>query len=155
MKVREFRPTDLIELVNMVTESVHGLASAEYDEEQRKTWAPVPWDLDHWQQKITGQRILLAEHEGELIGCIGYEPDGHLDILFTATGHARKGVATTLYRQVETELRTIGVAQILTEASAVARPFFARQGFLVREQQSVERGSVSLHRFLMSKCLRS
>lgn len=44
-------------------------------------------------------------------------------------GFARRGVASGLYRRIETTLSTRGTTVITTHASLAARPFFDHHGF--------------------------
>lgn len=151
MRIREFRPTDLEAVAALFTDSVHGLAGGHYDAEQRAAWAPVPPDLDRWRTKVAMQKLLLAEADGELMGMIGFEPDGHVDVLFTAAAHVRKGVAQALHDAAVAELAAVGVTELFTEASEVARPFFARQGYEVERHEVVPCRGSSLSRYVMRR----
>ncbi len=97
--------------------------------------------------------MLLAHHDGQLAGFIGFSLDGHIDLLFTAPGYARQGVASALYAAAEQHLRAAGARELFTEASLVAQPFFARQGFSAEQAQTVTRSAVMLPRMLMRKIL--
>ena len=151
MQIREFRPTDLEAAVAMFTASVRGLAVTAYDDAQLEAWAPDPPDLEHWGRKLAGQNVLLADQGGELLGMIGYENDGHVDVLFTHPDHVRKGVAAQLHADAERRLVEIGVHELFTESSEVARPFFARQGYEVERREVVNVRGVDLHRYRMRR----
>jgi putative acetyltransferase len=155
MLIRALRPTDLevsLEaIVELFTASVHGLAGSEYGPEQLQAWAPRPPDLDRWRQKLATQNLLLAELDGELVGMLGYELDGHVDVLFTHPGHGRKGIAAALHDEAVRLLREHGVHELFTEASEVARPFFARQGYVVEQREVVQARGVDLRRYRMRR----
>jgi putative acetyltransferase len=153
MNLRRYRDDDLEAVAQLYTESIHTHAVPHYDAAQREAWAPRPPDLDFWRQRMATLQMLLAEDDGRLCGMLGYEDDGHIDLLFTAPGFARRGVASTLYQAAESALVTQGVNELFTEASLVARPFFLRQGFHVVEEQRVERRGAILPRFAMRKRL--
>jgi putative acetyltransferase len=155
MQVRHYRDTDLQPVAGLFTASVHRLASCQYDAAQLAAWAPQPPDLDEWRERLRAVRTLVAEEDGELAGFVSYEPNGHIDLLFTAPGFSRRGVATTLYGRAETLLVSLGVAELFTEASLVARPFFERQGFRIVAVQRVILRGVAFERLAMRKqCLR-
>lgn len=97
--------------------------------------------------------MLLAHRDGQFAGFIGFNLEGHIDLLFTAPCYARQGVASALYAAAEQHLRAAGVRELFTEASLTARPFFARQGFSAEQAQTVTRGTVTLQRFAMRKRL--
>jgi len=151
MQIREFRPTDLEAAVALFTASVRGLASTAYDDDQLQAWAPDPPDLEHWGRKLAGLNVLLADQDGELLGMLGYENDGHVDVLFTHTDHARKGVAAKLHAEAERRLAEIGVHELFTESSEVARPFFERQGYEIERREVVDAQGVDLHRYRMRR----
>ena len=153
MHLRAYRADDLEPLVRTFTESVHRLARPFYDEAQRAAWAPEHADLDEWRARLAGTSVLVAEVEGVLAGFIGYEPNGHVALLYTAGHAARKGVASKLYAHVESEWRAAGVARAFAEVSLAARPFFERHGFAVVEEERVERRGVFFTRFQMAKDL--
>jgi putative acetyltransferase len=138
-------------VIALFTASVRGLAAAAYDEQQLQAWAADPPDLEHWRRKIASQNLLLAELEGELLGMVGYEDDGHVDVLFTHPAHARKGVAAKLHAEAERRLAENGVRELFTESSEVARPFFERQGYEVERGEVVEARGVKLHRYCMRR----
>jgi putative acetyltransferase len=92
--------------------------------------------------------------DSRIAGFIAYEDGDHVDLLFTAPDFVRRGVASALYEGVEATLTAKGVRELFTEASLVARPFFARHGFEVIEQETVVRRDIELVRFRMRKTLR-
>lgn len=151
--LRPYQPADLAAVTALFSASVQGLAAAHYNAAQRQAWAPPVADLPTWHMRLTGLQVLLAHRDGQLAGFIGFSLDGHIDLLFTAPGYARQGVATALYAAAEQRLRAAGARELFTEASLTARPFFARQGFSEEQAQTVIRGAVNLQRFVMRKIL--
>ncbi|HEY6643195.1 GNAT family N-acetyltransferase [Povalibacter sp.] len=153
MIVRRYQATDLERVVAVFTAAIHTLASDHYDEIQRSAWAPQSPDLDEWRHRLALVQTVIVEEGDRLAGFLSYESDGHIDLLYTAPQCARSGVASALYRHVEAQLHSSGVQQLFTEASLVARPFFERHGFRVREEQTVHRRGISFRRFRMCKSL--
>lgn len=153
MDIREFRPTDLEAVAQMFTASVHGLAAVHYSEQQLLAWAPKPPDLERWAVKVQSQKLLLAVDPGtdELLGFVGFEPDGHVDTVFTSPTCGRRGIATVLHQAAERELAELGVYELFTESSEAARPFFERQGYVVERPETVTIRGVELHRYRMRR----
>ena len=149
MLIRDFRSTDLEGVVSLFTASVHGIADRAYKLEQLQAWVPRAPDLDYWRRKLAGQKLLLAEQEGELLGMIAYEANGHIDVLFTRPNHVRKGIAQHLHAYAERLLTELGVFELFSEASEVARPFFLRQGYRVEDREVVTVRGVDMHRYRM------
>ena len=153
MIIRPYTPADLEAVAQLFTASVHQVAASHYDETQRAAWAPQPPKLNTWQERLAPLQTLVAEENGRLAGFLSYEDDGHIDLLYTAPGSTRTGVASRLYHAAEAALAEAGATELFTEASLVARPFFERQGFEVTEEQNVTRNNVSFRRFAMRKQL--
>lgn len=106
-----------------------------------------------WKTRFSSLELLIAEDSRAIAGFIGFSLDGHIDLLFTAPGFARQGVASALYAAAEQRLRAADARELFTEASLVAQAFFAHQGFSVQQAQTVTRGAVNLPRMLMHKTL--
>lgn len=154
MKIRPYVAADLEAAVQLFTDAVHVGAAYHYDAAQRAAWAPRRADLDFWRSRFEKLHTLVAERDGQLIGFISHDDDGHIDLLFTSPASARQGVAGALYVRAETTLYARGVRELFTEASLVARPFFERHGFEVIEEETVNRRGVDLARARMRKKLR-
>ncbi|MFO8142239.1 MAG: GNAT family N-acetyltransferase [Marinobacter sp.] len=153
--IRKFRIQDLSPVVRLFTDSVHELTAAAYDETQRYAWASRTPNLDIWQQRLEAMETLVAEDGSALAGFISYEPDGNIDLVFTAPNFARQGIASVLYLEAEKQLRAKGVKELRTESSVVARPFFERHGFDVVEEQRVTVRGAHFLRYSMRKSLQA
>ncbi|MES2943166.1 MAG: GNAT family N-acetyltransferase [Pseudomonadota bacterium] len=152
MQIRPYTSADLGAVARLFTDAVHTLAASHYDAAQREAWAPQPPDLDYWQQRLAALHLLIAQDgSGHMLGFVGYEDNGHIDLLFTAPQAARRGVASQLYLASEVQLFEQGTTRLFTEASLLSRPVFERLGFeVVQEEQVSLRGAV-FRRFAMAK----
>lgn len=151
--IRKYRIQDLSPVVRLFTDSVHELTAGAYDETQRYAWASRTPHLDTWRERLESLETLVAEEGSDLAGFISYEKDGHIDLVFTAPNYARRGIASALYHEAEQQLKDLGVAELKTEASVVARPFFERHGFEVVDEQRVTVRGAQFLRYLMRKKL--
>jgi putative acetyltransferase len=152
MKIRMYSDEDIESLVAVFTSSVHELSAPHYDAAQREAWAPIPPDLDAWRRRLSALHTIVAEEAGSCIGFLAYEADGHIVLLFTDPAAARRGVASALLREATRQLSAGGkVAEIFTEASLTARPFFLRHGFEVTAEQTVTRQGIRFCRFAMRR----
>ncbi len=149
--IRKYRIQDLSQVVRLFTDSVHELTAGAYDETQRYAWASRTPHLDTWRERLESLETLVAEEGSDLAGFISYEKDGHIDLVFTAPNYARRGIASALYHEAEQQLKDLGVTELKTEASVVARPFFERHGFEVVDEQRVTVRGAQFLRYLMRK----
>ncbi len=153
MKVRQYRDSDLRSVAHLFVDSVRSVEDRFYNESQRAAWAPQPIDLEIWQRRLSVLQTLVAEEGGHLVGFISFESNGHIEFLYTHPACERRGVASALYRQVESRLVSAGICEIFTEASLVARSFFEKQGFKTIEEQRVSLRGVAFLRFSMRKSI--
>ena len=153
MRIRPYEPSDLSSLIETYTASIHTLAAAHYSPEQIMAWAPLHSDPARWRERLLNLQTLVAESDGMFAGFASFTREGYLDFLFTYPAFARRGVASKLYRQVESALRGSDVRSVTAHSSLAARPFFERHGFVVDTEESIECRGVFLRRFAMSKQL--
>jgi N-acetylglutamate synthase-like GNAT family acetyltransferase len=100
---------------------------------------------------MAGRHTLVAEDVGEVLGFAELEPAGHIDMLYCRADAVRRGVGSALLKTLEDRARSLELTRLFTKASITARPFFARHGFQVMREVTVERGGVTLMRFAMEK----
>lgn len=151
--VRPYRADDLTSVLAVFRASVHALGAPAYDAAQRAAWAPEALDTEAWARRLGALEVLVADADPGLRGFVAWTADGYLDLLYVAPDAARQGVATALYAEVEASLRAAGVEGIETDASDIARPFFARQGFVWIRTNRVERRGETLRNHRMRKPL--
>jgi putative acetyltransferase len=153
VRVRVYRPGETGSLARLFTDTVRAVNSIDYSPEQIAAWAPEPPDLGHWRQRLSSQKLFVAELDAEITGFAAFEGNGHLDQLYVHHRFQRRGVATALCQRVEQEACSRGIARIFTEASITARPFFEHIGFQMIAPQIVEYRNVSFTNFCMEKLL--
>lgn len=153
MNQRQYKSSDLPRIIEIYTASIHSLAAPFYSPEQIAAWAPIPQDEARWRERLSTLHTLVAESDGLIAGFASYTDAGYLDFLFTHPAFARRGIASELYRSVESILRTLGTPAVTTHASLAARAFFDRHGFQLDAEESVECRGIYLRRFAMHKPL--
>lgn len=140
--IRRYRPEDAAGLAGVFHDAVQGTGPT-YSSAQRNEWSPAPNPEMFWDREADGRRVWVAEQAGVITGFIELEPDGHIDCFYC---HPR-GAGAALFARVEAETN----GPLFTEASDVARPFFAARGFEVVAEQEVERNGVILQNTRMVK----
>ncbi|MCP5450893.1 MAG: GNAT family N-acetyltransferase [Gammaproteobacteria bacterium] len=156
MRLRPYTSSDLESVAHLFTASIHGLAIGHYDATQRATWALQPPDLSEWNERLNGLHTVVAENDdNELAGFLSYAMNGYIGLLYVSPRYPRRGVASLLYREIESALLLAGIEALFTEASLVARPFFQRQGFLIVEEQIVSRRGIAFRRYAMRKSIKA
>ena len=154
MTVRGFHSYDAAAVARVFREAVLITGAAAYTPEQLRVWANAADDEAALAQRLTHGTTLVAEDNDGIVAAFGQrEPAGHIAYLYCAPRFGRQGVASRIFRPLESTAMTEGIPRLTTDASHGARPFFTRHGFTEVRSERVSRGGVELERFLMVKNL--
>lgn len=154
LRVRFGRSSDSDAAWALLYNAVQTGAASQYTQRERDAWAPSPTPPDTWQRTfLTGTCLVATNMVGRMQGFMTLGEDAYLDLAYVAPRQMGKGVAGFLYERIEIAARNQGFAQLSTEASHLAKPFFQRQGWQVTARQDVIRNGVALTNFRMSKTL--
>ena len=120
-RIRNYRAGDTPAIVRLFFGTVRSVNRADYSEEQVEAWAPAVPDPGEWHARMSGRPTLVAEEDGEVVGFVELEGDGHLDMLYVREDAVGRGVGRRLYEAAEREARGRGLGRIFTEASVTAK----------------------------------
>lgn len=149
--IRPFEPHDGPALAAVFQAAVHTTATDHYDADQRAAWAAGA-DAPGFQAALADGLTMVAEWDGRP-AAFAQLVERRVTFVYVHPDAARLGIATLLYHHLEDEARIQGLDELVTEASLVARDFFAFLGFEVDGEESVQRQGVSLPRTRMRKRL--
>ena len=152
--LRPMLPSDLPALVVIFRDSIEQLAIDDYDEDQVEAWASRADDAD-FAERLRDGLTLVATFEGELAGFATLRGRDEIDMLYVSPDCARRRVATTLCDALEKLAAARGAAQLVTEASDTARPFFAQRGYEAQMRNTQEVAGQWLGNTTMKKQLSS
>lgn len=153
IEIRPIRDKDG-EIAGMIFfDAVHKGTSAHYTHEQRAAWAGDRPNPSAWRKRLAGVEGFIAEVDGLPVGFMTIDSDGYIDLAFVLAEAAGKGIGWGMYKAVEERAKQLGLIRLTTEASKTARPFFARQGWNVDQEQVIEKRGVPLTNYKMSKTL--
>ncbi|HVU16969.1 MAG TPA: GNAT family N-acetyltransferase [Candidatus Didemnitutus sp.] len=151
--VRAYRAEDLPAVTRLFHDTVHQVNKADYTQEQIDAWAPSDPDFVRWKQKLGGEEVIVAEHDGQLVGFCSWDNTGTVDFLYVHHQHQRQGIAAVLYAAAERSLRAKALSKVQAHVSLTAQPFFERQGFAPIRSNVVRIGDVELPNTVMEKRL--
>ena len=81
MTIREYRSSDLREIVELFYDTVHTVNATDYTPEQLNAWADGRVDLAEWGRSLMEHITLVAEDGGRIAGFGDIDPSGYLDRL--------------------------------------------------------------------------
>ena len=149
--IRDYLAPDLDAVIEIFQRAIREVACKDYDAAQIAAWSLV--ERAEWAPHRLSRPAWIAEIGGSPAGFTDLEPDGHLDMMFVHPDFQGRGVASALLERVEHAARSLGLAELFTEASITARPFFARRGFRLIAEQRIDGGGQLLTNFRMRKIL--
>lgn len=157
MNIRGYIETDAQATLGVFLSAVSETASAHYSAKQIAAWSrPQERELSAWNS-ARKSNTFVATIGIEVVGFSDVSEDGHIDMMFVAPKFGRRGVASALLAHLCGIAEAAGMAELSTDASITARPFFEHHGFaVVTEQRPIIHG-VEMTNFRMTRkiCKRS
>jgi putative acetyltransferase len=153
MLIRRFHSQDANALRQVFHSAVHNVASADYSREQIQAWAPASVDATLWRQHMENLNPFVAIEGNEIVGYADIQESGYIDHFYVSGHHPRKGIGTLLMHTLHEEALRLRVAELTSDVSRTAQPFFARFGFEVVEYKAKAIRGVVVPNALMRKAL--
>lgn len=152
MPIRPATRDDYELLGEVMFDAVRNGASP-YDEAQRRAWVGEPRRGEAWIARLEGQRILVEETGGRILGFMSLRSDGYLDFAYIRPEARGAGLFRRLFDAVLREARRLSLSRLRTHASLMAQPAFGAVGFRIVRREEVALGGEVLARFEMERAL--
>lgn len=150
IQIRDYLTSDLTKIVELFHDSVHAIPSSIYSAKEKEAWAPTPPDNEAWRLRLAKKRPFVAVIDFEIVGFIELEGDGHIDCLYVHKDYQRRGIASELLKYVRRIAQENETKVLYVEASKIAFPFFQRNGFVLKAENSISLRGQSLVNYLMA-----
>ena len=130
LEVRRAVPADCDGILVAHTEAIRELCKAEYSQSQLAAWSerltPAGY-LPAMERNV----FLVAEVEGRIAGFAEFAPSrGEIVAIYIHPQHARRGVGTRLFRELEQLASDNGISSLYLSSSLSAVRFYERFGFV-------------------------
>jgi putative acetyltransferase len=142
MEIRRYVETDAQATLSVFLTAVTETASAHYSAKQIAAWSrPQERELGAWNSARKSNTFVVTIGT-EVAGFSDVSDDGYIEMMFVAPKFGRRGVASALLAHLRGTAEAAGTAELSTDASITARPFFEQHGFtVVAEQRPITRGA--------------
>lgn len=147
MIIRKYQPSDCKELTELFYNTVHNVNAKDYTKEQLNVWATGQVDLEKWNELFQEHFSIVAVDDEIIVGFGDIDETGYLDRLYVHVDYQGKGIATSIFNQLEQAVK----GDITTHASITAKPFFEKRGYKIVKEQQVERQGIFLTNYVMTK----
>ena len=147
MELREYRPEDLQEIVDLFCDTVHSVNAGDYSMEEVEAWTSGI-DLERWGRMLSENYSAIAVSDGKIVGFGDIDKTNYLNLLYVHRDFQRRGIAAAICDRLEKKAEG---SVISTHASITAKPFFLKRGYRVLREQQVERQGVLLTNYVMEK----
>lgn len=152
--IRKATMADVSELEELFRNTVLMVNNRDYTDEEVAEWASYGSRPGRMEELVSTLYLIVAsDAEGRIVGFSSIRDDGYLHSMFVHKDHQRRGIATALLRHIESYAVEHGIAEIMSEVSITARPFFERNGYSVDYEQHVNVNRLVMTNFKMKKTL--
>lgn len=150
--IRSYNEADAACLTAIYFNTIHKINAKDYSSEQLDVWAPTSsLETEGWICKWEKLPPIVAVIDNEIVGFAELEDNGHIDCFYCHHEHQGCGIGSALMREIEERARKNKLKKLFAEVSITARPFFEKNGFLVKKEQSVTIRGIALTNFVMEK----
>ena len=152
--LRDFQAGDEPALRAVFESAIHGTARRHYSPLQVDTWAPREHDAHAWATRMQGLRPFVALVDGAIAGYADLQPSGYIDHFYVAETAGGQGVGGRLMLRILAQAEAWKLAELTSNVSLTAQPFFMHFGFEVVEHRVFDVRGVEMRNAAMRKPLR-
>lgn len=152
--IRHLDERDILQMRELFQSTVLNVNIRDYTEEEVQDWASCGNETEHWRNLVCENTFVGAfDENGLLVGFSSMNRAGHLHSMFVHKDFQGRGVATALLAEVEKLAVDYGVAEITSEVSLTAEPFFRKNGYETVKVQKQRANRLELVNSVMRKLL--
>jgi putative acetyltransferase len=135
MDIRRFDVRDSAAVLQLFKGTILSVNLGDYTKEQCEVWANSFSDIEVLKVRLEKSLTYIAEFDGKIVGFGNVNGFGEIDLLYVHKNFQGRGIASAILRKLETDAKSYGFAELATEASITARPFFESIGYQVEVVQ--------------------
>ncbi len=151
--LRPFLPADAPLLAAIFQESIEVLAEDDYSPDQRAAWAATADDAAKFAKRLAGGLTIVVLADGGPVGFASLAGADKLDLLYVHPDYAGQGLGGMLADALEKLGGARGAAQMTSDVSDNAVPFFEKRGYVAQMRSTLTIGDEWLASTTMRKTL--
>ena len=152
-KLRRAEPADLPKLSQLYAQTVQAHGPGKYSNEQIEAWSNAALKKQEFASFILDVETWVSEDELGPSGFAGLKMNGHVSSLYVRKDCARQGIGNALLNHLLQRARDHGISKVHTEASQFSKALFAKNGFIVVEEEIVDYDGVDFLRWKMERSI--
>lgn len=153
IEIRQATIEDVPEITTLFRDTVREVNSKDYSDKQIQTWSAGANDTEKWEERVNRFYFLVAETNDTIVGFAYLKNGNYFDGLFVHKDYQRQGIASKLLRIIESKVMMDGFAEIKSDVSITALPFFEDHYYdVIKKQKKVLKG-MSFENYIVSKTL--
>jgi len=155
IELRKFRLGDEAQLWKVFRSAIHEVASRDYSQAEVDAWAPREFDRSLWARRVQGIDPFVVELDGVIVAYADVQPNGYIDHFFVAAAANGLGIGRRLMERIHDRARELGIAELTSEVSRTAQPFYRHFGFEIVDRHVKDVRGVGIEYAAMRKLLRA
>ncbi len=135
MHIRPATEADADRILELHVRAIREICSRDYTPEQIQAWAG-PKLAAHYLEPIRGQRLVVAEHAGRVVGMGDYHVTANeICAVYVDPDFGRQGIGRALFQAVAGALKARGFKDAVLDASLNSVGFYQAMGCRIVEQR--------------------
>ena len=143
--------SDLNEMQELFVKTIQSVCKNDYNPDQIKAWISGVKSTKRWIDVIETQFVLLAILENKITGFGTLKDGNYIDFFYVHKDYQRQGIAQKILTELELEAKNHHSKSITSDVSITAKPFFERNGFIVKAQQKNMVSDIEIINYKMEK----
>ncbi|NLK61952.1 MAG: GNAT family N-acetyltransferase [Fusobacteria bacterium] len=141
------------EMFKLFYETVHTINSSHYSKKQLSVWAKDSIDFDNWDNKFKNSYTIIYEKNNIILGFSNVDNKGYIDMFYVHKNFQNIKIGKSLLLEIEKYAKDNKISILHTYSSITAKIFFERNGFILKNKNTVIRDNISLENYYMHKVL--
>ena len=150
-KIRRAEPADLPKLSRLYAQTVQAHGPGKYSIAQIEAWSNAALKEQEFASFILDAETWISEDELGPTGFAGLKMNGHISSLYVREDCVRQGIGNALLNHLLQRAKAHGISKVHTEASQFSKALFAKNSFVVVEEETIDYDGVDFLRWKMER----